>query len=120
MEKTSRSGGGTFIVLLCIILIAAGAALLYMDLTRDYRHGVYRCENGRMMEEPAEPDLNKTQNAAHFMQLLSDRHPGVQQYMMLVPTAACIQSGYLPKDVSVRDQKSDLAEIQRNMPSSPC
>ena len=117
MEKTSRSGGGTFIVLLCIILIAAGAALLYMDLTRDYRHGVYRCENGRMMEEPAEPDLNKTQNAAHFMQLLSDRHPDVQQYMMLVPTAACIQSGYLPEDVTVRDQKSDLAEIQRNMPS---
>ena len=83
-------------VLLCIALIAAGAALMYMDMSRDFRHGVYRCENGRMMEEPAEPDADKIQTAGDSIGLLLDRHPDVQQYMMLVPSAACIQSGWRP------------------------
>ena len=104
-------------VLLCIALIAAGAALMYMDMSRDFRHGVYRCENGRMMEEPAEPDADKIQTAGDSIGLLLDRHPDVQQYMMLVPSAACIQSGYLPDGAHIRDQKADLGDIQKHLPS---
>ena len=58
-NNNSKSGGGALIVLLCIVLIAAGTGLLYKDVSRNYRHGIYRCEDGRMMEEPAEPDSGK-------------------------------------------------------------
>lgn len=117
-NKNSGSGGRTLIILLCIVLIAAGTGLLYMDVNRSYRHGVYRCEDGRMMEEPAEPDSEKMELAAENIKNLAGRHPGVKQYMMLVPAAACIQSVYLPDGAQVRDQKSDLAQIRSRMPSS--
>ena len=118
MEKTSGSGSRTLIVLLCIVLIAAGAVLMYMDQRRDYRHGVFRCEDGRMMEEPVGQDPMKTRTAEYYIRLLSDKYPDVQQYMMLVPTAACIQPGYLPEGVSVHDQKMDFGDIQQHMPPS--
>lgn len=117
-NKNSGSGGRTLIILLCIVLIAAGTGLMYMDVNRTYRHGVYRCEDGRMMEEPAEPDSEKVQLAAENIKNLAGRYPGVRQYMMLVPAAACIQPVYLPDAAQVRDQKADLAQIRSRMPSS--
>lgn len=117
-NKNSGSGGRTLIILLCIVLIAAGTGLMYMDVNRTYRHGVYRCEDGRMMEEPAEPDSEKVQLAAENIKNLAGRYPGVRQYMMLVPVAACIQPVYLPDAAQVRDQKADLAQIRSRMPSS--
>lgn len=118
LKEKKRSGGGVLAFLLCIVLIAAGAGLMYMDINRDYRHGVYRCEDGRMMEEPAEPAPNKTSDFAHSAANLAKTYPGIQQYIMLVPTAACIQPVYLPEGAQVRDQKADLAEIRSRMPSS--
>lgn len=115
-DKNSGSGGRTLIILLCIVLIAAGAGLIYKDINRDYRHGVYRCQDGRMMEAPVEPDSAKIEMAADRIKGLAERYPDVQQYMMLVPSAACIQSGYLPDGAQVRDQKADLVQIRNQMP----
>ena len=66
-NNNSKSGGGALIVLLCIVLIAAGTGLIYKDVSRNYRHGIYRCEDGRMMEEPAEPDSGKMRLAADYI-----------------------------------------------------
>lgn len=116
-EKNSGSAGRTLLVLLCIVLIAAGAGLIYMDTNRNYRHGVYRCEDGRMMEETAEPDPGKIELVSAEIKSLAERRPDVEQYMMLVPAAACIQPVYLPDGAQVRDQKADLAQIRSSMPS---
>lgn len=109
---------GLFTVVLCIALTGAGSGLIYADMSRDYRHGVYRCENGRMLEEPAEPDMELIRETAAGIGEVWKSHPGIGQYMMLVPAAACIQNRYLPQDASVHDQKKDLADIRRIMPSS--
>lgn len=117
-NNNSKSGGGALIVLLCIVLIAAGTGLIYKDVSRNYRHGIYRCEDGRMMEEPAEPDSGKMRLAADYINGLAGSYPGVKQYMMLVPSAACIQSGYLPDGACIRDQRSDLLQIRGIMPQN--
>ena len=70
------------------------------------------------MEEPAAPKPEKTAGVADGVKKLADAHPEVEQYMMLVPTAAAIQSNYLPQDAEIRDQKADLAQISTKMPQS--
>lgn len=117
-KRTAGTAGRALIVLLCIVLTAAGAGLMYKDAGRNYRHGIYRCEDGRMMEEPAEPDSDKMRIAADKIKGLAEKHPDVQQYMMLVPAAACIQGGYLPDGAEVRDQKADLIQVRSLMPSN--
>ena len=101
---------------LCLLLIGAGTALMYADVQRDYRHGVYRCEGGRMMEEPAVPDEEVIRKAAAGLQAVAVNHPDLEQYMMIVPVAACVQSDYLPSRAKVRDQAADLAVVRQSMP----
>lgn len=113
----SRSSAGRIlIVLLCVLLAGGGTALMYLDQQRDYRHGVHRCEGGRMMEEPAAPDEKAVGKTAEGLQAIAEAHPDLAQYMMLVPAAACIQSVYLPAGADVRDQGADLAMIRQTMP----
>lgn len=117
-QKSGGNGGRIPIVLLCAALIAAGIFLLYKDISRDYRHGIYRCENGRMLEAPAEPDPGKTDLVSSGVKDLAAKFPDVDQYMMLVPAAACIQPEDLPENAQIRDQKADLAQIRSKMPQS--
>lgn len=115
-EKSGANGGRTPIVLLCVALIAAGIFLMYKDIGRTYRHGIYRCENGRMLEAPVEPDPEKTDLVASGVKRLAEKYPDAEQYMMLVPAAACIQPEDLPENAQIRDQKADLAQIRSKMP----
>lgn len=117
-QKSSAKGGRIPVVLLCAALIAAGIFLLYKDISRDYRHGIYRCENGRMLQAPAEPDPEKTDLVSSGVKGLAEKFPGIKQYMMLVPAAACIQPEDLPENAQIRDQKADLAQIRSKMPQS--
>ena len=117
-QKSGGNGGRIPIVLLCAALIAAGIFLLYKDISRDFRHGIYRCENGRMLEAPAEPDPEKTDLVSSGVKDLAAKFPDVDQYMMLVPAAACIQPEDLPENAQIRDQKADLAQIRSKMPQS--
>ena len=117
-QKSGGNGGRIPIVLLCAALIAAGIFLLYKDISRDFRHGIYRCENGRMLEAPAEPDPEKTDLVSSGVKDLAEKFPDVDQYMMLVPAAACIQPEDLPENAQIRDQKADLAQIRSKMPQS--
>lgn len=117
-QKSGGNGGRIPIVLLCAALIAAGIFLLYKDISRDFRHGIYRCENSRMLEAPAEPDPEKTDLVSSGVKDLAAKFPDVDQYMMLVPAAACIQPEDLPENAQIRDQKADLAQIRSKMPQS--
>ena len=112
----TRAGSGLPICLLCILMIASGMGLMYKDISRTFRHGIYRCEYGGMLEEPREPDDEKITMAADSMEALSQTYPNLQQYVMLVPTAACILPDYLPESAEIRDQKADLANIQSRLP----
>ena len=112
----NKGHGRALVIFLCLLLIGGGAGLMYKDLTRDYRHGIYRCEDGRMMEEPAVPDPAAAAMEAASTDRLQEAHPEIKQYMMLVPAAACIQSEYLPEGAQVRDQKADLAQIRAGFP----
>lgn len=121
-ERPQRSGSGKgagriLLVLLCVLLAGGGTALMYFDQQRDYRHGVYRCEGGRMMEEPAAPDEAAVRETADGIQAIAAAHPELTQYMMLVPAAACVQSVYLPSGADVRNQAADLAAIRQTMPT---
>ena len=112
-RKKKNSAGRAVIVVLCILLIVACAVLMFKDQKRDFRHGVYRCKDGRLMEEPAVPDQEIIDGVREGTELLAKAHPEIRQYMMLVPSAACIQSEYLPENAGkVRDQAQDLAQIQ--------
>ncbi len=112
-RKKKNSAGRAVIVVLCILLIGACAVLMFKDQKRDFRHGVYRCKDGRLMEEPAVPDQEIIDGVREGTELLAKAHPEIRQYMMLVPSAACIQSEYLPENAGkVRDQAQDLAQIQ--------
>lgn len=112
-RKKKNSAGRAVIVVLCILLIGACAVLMFKDRKRDFRHGVYRCKDGRLMEEPAVPDQEIIDGVREGTELLAKAHPEIRQYMMLVPSAACIQSEYLPENAGkVRDQAQDLAQIQ--------
>lgn len=114
----TRAGSGLPIFLLCILMIASGMGLMYKDISRTFRHGIYRCEYGGMLEEPRKPDDEKITMAAGSMEALSQTYPNLQQYVMLVPTAACILPDYLPESAEIRDQKADLANIQSRLPGS--
>ena len=105
----------TALCLLCVLLMAASAVLVYADLRRDYRHGIYRCKDGRMLEEPAEPDAVIMDKTAEKIAALFHDHPEISQYMMLVPAAACVQSSYLPKGAEIRDQTVDLLAVRSKM-----
>ena len=116
-ERGAGSRRRILLTLFCLVLIGAGFALMYADMNRTFRHGIYRAEDGRMMEAPAEPDSGKTAELSAAINELAEKYPDVQQYMMLVPSAACIQPSWLPDGAQVRDQKADLAQIRAAMPA---
>ena len=115
-KKKRRSRAGLF-VLVFLILMAVGLFVLYSDMKRDLRHGVYRCEDQRMMELPAVPDVEKIALASEGIGAVAKAHPDISQYMMLIPSAACVQSGYIPAEIRVRNQAEDLKMIRGAMPS---
>lgn len=115
-KKKRKSRAGLF-VLVFLILMAVGLFVLYSDMKRDLRHGVYRCEDQRMMELPIEPDQEKISMAADSIRELAQAYPEIRQYMMLIPSAACVQSGYIPSGIRIRDQVSDLNGIRQSMPA---
>lgn len=118
-KKKKSSAGRAAIAVLCILLIGACAVLMFKDQKRDYRHGIYRCKDGRLMEEPAVPDQEVIDGVQEGTQSLAKTHPEVRQYMMLVPAAACIQSEYLPEDAGkIRDQAQDLEQIRGTLQQS--
>ena len=114
-RKNRGSRAGLF-VLIFLILMAAGVFVLYSDVKRDLRHGIYRCEDQRMMELPVEPDQEKVSMTAESIRELAQVYPEISQYMMLIPSAACVQSGYIPSGIRIRDQVSDLNGIRQAMP----
>ena len=118
-ENLNRTGhkGRLLFVLLCVLMVAGGAVLLYLDADRDYRHGIYRCADGRMMQEPAVPDENLISTLSARLQTVAESNPGMEQYVMLIPSASCIQSVYLPEGASVRDQKEDLNHTRAALPA---
>ena len=69
-KKKRRSRAGLF-VLVFLILMAVGLFVLYSDMKRDLRHGVYRCEDQRMMELPIEPDQEKISVAADSIWIMT-------------------------------------------------
>ena len=114
-RKKKNSAGRAVIVVLCILLIVACAVLMFKDQKRDFRHGVYRCKDGRLMEEPAVPDQEIIDGVREGTELLAKAHPEIRQYMMLVPSAACIQSEYLPENAGkVRDQRRISRRSERS------
>ena len=117
-RPSGRRRGHLLGILLCLLLTGAGAGLLFRDMGRDYRHGVYRCEGGRMLEEPAVPDPVKTAETAAGIEVIAQQHPEIPQYMMLVPAAAYTQERFLPEGVRIRDQGADLTAIHSSMPAS--
>ncbi|MDO5133783.1 MAG: DHHW family protein [Eubacteriales bacterium] len=98
--------------ILCALLMMAAAVLVYADLRRDYRHGIYRCADGRMLEEPAVPDSLLIDKTAETIAALHHDHPEISQYMMLVPSASYVQSGYLPQGAEIRNQAADLSSVR--------
>lgn len=102
---------------LCLLLLAAGAALLYRDMDRTCRHGIYRCEGGRMLEMPVPPDSYKTAETAAGIAALAEKHPEIDQYMMLIPSSGYVQRRFLPESAPLRDQTEDLRQIRTGMPS---
>lgn len=112
-RKKKKPFGRVAIAVLCILLIAVCAALMFKDQKRNHRHGVYRCKDGRLMEEPAVPDQEIIDGVKEGADSLAKTHPEIRQYMMIVPSAACIQSEYLPEDAGdIRDQAQDLTQIR--------
>ena len=105
-------------VVLCLLLVAAGAVLLYRDMNRTCRHGIYRCEGGRMLEMPVVPDSYKTAETASGIAALAEKHPEIEQYMMLIPSSGYMQRRFLPEGAPLRDQTGDLQEIRAKMPSA--
>ena len=117
-QSTKKRGSrASLFVLVFLILMAAGIIVLHSDMKRDLRHGIYRCEDQRMMELPVEPDQEKISMAAGSIRELAQTHPEIRQYMMLIPSAACVQSGYIPSGIRMRDQASDLNGIRQAMPA---
>lgn len=112
-----RVSAGSVFVFVFLFLTAASLFLLYLDMKRDLRHGVYRCEDQRMMELPAVPDVEKIALASEGIGAVAKAHPDISQYMMLIPSAACVQSGYIPAEIRVRNQAQDLKMIRGAMPS---
>lgn len=119
--SASRRRGGKkrgLFLMFCLLLLAAGIFLMAADMKRDLRHGVCRCEGGRMIEMPVVPDQEKIERASSGIKALAETFPEIQQYMMLVPSAACIQSEYLPENTDLRDQAADLTAIRGSMGDS--
>ena len=112
-----RVSAGSVFVFVFLFLTAASLFLLYLDMKRDLRHGVYRCEDQRMMELPEVPDVEKIALASEGIGAVAKAHPDISQYMMLIPSAACVQSGYIPAEIRVRNQAEDLKMIRGAMPS---
>lgn len=104
-------------ILVFLLLIGAGAFLFYRDMNRDFRHGIYRCSTGRMLELPVAPDPEKTRETAAGIGALAQAHPEIRQYMMLVPSPGYIQKRFLPEGFGLRDQAADLAAIRTQMPA---
>lgn len=117
-QTGARVSGGALFVLVFLLLVAAGVFLLYSDMKRDLRHGIYRCEDQRMLELPVTPDQEKISGTSERIKALAEAHPEISQYMMLVPSAACVQFRYLPKDIQMRDQVSDLSMVRQSMPAA--
>lgn len=118
---TVRSGhgtGGAVLLVLCLLFLAVGIFLMYSDMKRDVRHGVCRCEDERMMELPVEPDREKITLASEGIAAAAAAHPEIGQYMMLIPSSACVQSGYLPANIDIRDQAADLSMVRGAMPAA--
>lgn len=118
-DRPRRRGAGRALpVFLCLLLTAAGFFLMFYDGKRDVRHGVCRCGDGRMMELPCEPDMDKIDQTADGIGQLAQAHPEIAQYMMLIPSAACVQPDYLPAGLQIRDQKADLSMVRSKMPQA--
>lgn len=114
----SKGKGRVLVFLLCTLLAAAGIWLMYTDMQRDCRHGVIRCRDGRMMAEPAAPEQEIVEGISAGVRELDKVHPEITQYMMLVPTAAAVQSSYLPDGIRLRDQAADLSAVRQAMPQT--
>ena len=116
-RRRGRKKRGLFLIF-SLLLLAVGIFLMVIDMKRDLRHGVCRCEGGRMIEMPAVPDQEKIEKTSLGIKAVSETFPDIQQYMMLVPSAACIQSEYLPENTDLRDQAADLNRIRTSLAGS--
>ena len=107
-QSTKKRGSrASLFVLVFLILMAAGIIVLHSDMKRELRHGIYRCEDQRMMELPVEPDQEKISMAAGSIRELAQTHPEIRQYMMLIPSAACVFPSFGRKTVLCHRYLSD-------------
>lgn len=81
-------------------------------------NGIYLGKDGVLIQNfipPAEEDLQEKVGA---IQAFDQATPGLNKYVMLVPTAAALYKDKLPKYAMVGDEEAYLGKVRRLMPSN--
>lgn len=74
-------------------------------------NGVYLCDDGYLMEPPAEPDAVHTARNLEAVNDFAARHDDLSMYMAVIPNAAAVLADKLPENAPVRDQRADLQAL---------
>ena len=73
--------------------------------------GVYLCDDGYLMQIPADPDETNVDRNLDAVNAFGAAHPELNMAMAVVPNAVTVHADKLPANAPVRDQKADLAEL---------
>lgn len=84
-------------------------------LGRKESGGVYLGRDGYLLAKPEAPDAAALERTAAAITDFAAAHPDAPMRMMLVPDAAAILPGKLPKNAPVRDQLEDIAAVEARL-----
>ena len=73
---------------------------------------VYIGEDGYLISIPQAPDLNKNEKTIDAVSRFLARHNDIPASIMIVPGAAGVLTGKLPKNAPIRDETADIWDFQ--------
>ena len=87
-------------------------------LGRKESGGVYLCENDQLLSKPEAPNAESLAATVEAIKSFSSENAGLNINMMVIPSAATVLSESLPKNAPVRDQFSDIQELETQLAGS--
>ncbi|MBQ2734375.1 MAG: hypothetical protein IJF33_00935 [Clostridia bacterium] len=78
-------------------------------------NGVLLCEDDYLMEKPVAPNEELVTKNIEAITEFAEKNAGLNMYVSIVPTAACVMEDKLPSNAPVRDQQADISALQKKL-----